>query len=532
MRHAELGTTLAVGLLLAGGHARAAQWWVEQAADTGGNGSQERPFRTLNEARDVVQTGDTVWVRDGTYEETVDFWHVPEGSGARTTIAAEPGHAPVIDGGGASGFVIQAGETPNMTFRGLTVRNGDTAFSFYYSDGGEVIDCTTEAVGGAISFYHASQGYVSGSKLEGSVAGKESEGTIIEDNEIFGSRAEGITLHADSRNCRYSRNVVHDNTSVNIYLDSISHTLVESNLVFMSETSSETTVGIMLADESYENVTAPVLTDITIINNVVINNESGIRFWDGHFAGESAMRNVVIANNTVINNRTTAIKWDAGPHDAVVRNNIFAAVAGAELLLLQANSTAGVSLDHNLWYLPDVESPFLWDGTTYDHAGWANATGHGEGDVNAAPDFVGPWTLPVENLQLEAGSPAVDSGTAVPEVTDDFSGGERPSGSSHDLGAFEYGAEPAEGRGPGAAGGPATDRATGGADSSSGSGGRDAHDAKGDDDGERGCGCRVLPRRGGRRAAPAWVAFALGLLCLRRRRTTQSRPDSRSHLSR
>jgi hypothetical protein len=231
------------------------------------------------------------------------------------------------------------------------------------------------------------------------------------------------------------------------------------------------------------------------------------------------MRNVVIANNTVINNRTTAIKWDAGPHAAIVQNNIFAAEAGRGLLLLQANSTEGVSLDHNLWYLPDVESPFLWGETTYDHAGWADATGHGEGDVIADPELVGAWGLPAENLQLSEGSPAVDGGTAVAEVIEDFYGGERPNGSDHDLGAFEYGAEPAEGRGPGAAGGPGTSGATGGSEPGSGTGGSDAGEADGDDgDDAGGCACRLPPRRGGSSTTPAWIALAFGLLCARRRR--------------
>ncbi len=519
MKYQLVGTTLALTLLLAAQPLAAAEWWVDQAATPGGDGSQEQPLQAINDVRSVLQTGDTVWVRDGTYNETVDFWHVPNGAGGRTTVRAAPGHHPVIDGGGASGFVIQAGETPQMTFQGLTVRNGDTAFSFYYADGGEVIDCTTEAVGGAISFYYANQGYVSGSTLEGSVSGKESDGTILEDNEIYGSGAEGITLHADSRNCRYSRNVVHDNTSVNIYLDSISHTLVESNLVYMSDPSSEDTVGIMLADESYTNVTAPVLTDITIVNNVVINNESGIRFWDGHFAGQSALRNVVIANNTVVNNRTSAIKWDAGPHDnAVVRNNIFAAQSGAGLLLLQANSTSGVSLDHNLWYLSDVPSPFLWGTTTYDHAGWTSATGQGDGDVNSDPTFVGGWELPGPNLQLQASSPAVDAGTALAQVTNDFNGGVRPLGSALDMGAFEFGTEAAGGAGTA---GPVA--GTGGLGGSSGGAGASgvatgAGPNRNATAAEEGCGCRLPPRNGGTSSAVAGVGLALALAFTRRRR--------------
>ena len=41
-----------------------------------------------------------------------------------------------------------------------------------------------------------------------------------------------------------------------------------------------------------------------------------------------------------------------------------------------------------------------------------------------------------KDFSLQAGSPAIDSGTAVP-VFDDFTGAPRPNGSAYDVGAFE-----------------------------------------------------------------------------------------------
>ncbi len=533
MTFRTVGVAAALAFVLSSARAHAADVWVDQAAAAGGDGSQAKPFSTINDAKAALKTGDTMWIKDGTYNETVDFWHVPAGSGGRTVIRAAPGASPVIDGGGASGFVLQAGETPDMTFRGLTIKNGDTGIEFYQADGGQVINCTTTGTGGSVAFYFASHGLVRGSKLEGSVSGKNSDGTIIESNEIYGSGAEGITLHADSKNCRYSHNIVHDNTSVNIYLDSISHSVVDSNLVYMSAGTSKTTVGIMMADESYPNVTAPVETDITITNNVVIHNESGIRFWDGSFPGQSAMKNVVIANNTVVDNKTTAIKWDAGPHqNTVVENNIFAGQSGQQALLLQANSTTGVTLDHNLWNLPGVSSPFLWSNTTYSHSGWASATGQGAGDVAGDPKFTGSWDLPASNLELASGSPAIDKGKTLSNVPLDYNGASRPSGAGYDIGAFEYGATaPAGGAGgttgtggaTGSGGAGTGGSATGGAGGqSSGSGGATSGGAAGASDnaassGDKGgCGCRV----GGSRAPalPAWMLAFVVVLAGRRRR--------------
>ena len=483
----------------AASRAQAAEWWVDQAAASSGDGSQARPFRTINEAKASLATGDTIFIKGGTYRETVDFWHVPAGAGTRTTVRAAPGEQVIIDGGQTDNFVLQAGETPNLTFQDLVIRNGATGISVYQTDGVEVIGCVTQGTGEAVSFYFSSHGYVMGSTLEGSVAGKASDGTVLENNEIYGSGAEGITLHADSKNCRYSHNVVHDNTSVNIYLDSISNTLVDGNLVYMTLPASADTIGIMLADESYPNVTAPVLTDITITNNVVLNCESGIRFWDGDFPGQSALKNVLIANNTVLDNATTAIKWDEGPHQNTrVVNNIFAGHSASQLLLLQANSTSGVALDHNLWLLDGVAEPFLWGDTTYDHAGWVTATSQGTGDVLGDPLLVGTWALPVSNLELSATSPAIDKGVALAQVTADFDGAARPPGGGVDIGAFEFGAAAPDGGVPVV--GPNRDGAVGG--NSAGK--------------SNGCSCRM-----GEGASPPtiWLgAFALGLALQRRRR--------------
>ncbi|MCP4678865.1 MAG: right-handed parallel beta-helix repeat-containing protein [Deltaproteobacteria bacterium] len=427
---------------LTAGYSLAAELYVDQSAAGGGDGSQASPFQTINEVKSVLRTGDTVWILDGVYNETVDFWRVSAGTDGRTFIRAAPGHTPIIDGGGGSGFVFQAGETHRMTFQGLTVRNSQgSAFHFYHADEGEVIECKSENTGNGVAFYFSSQGYVSGSDLYGGVSGKESDGTVIKECRIHHSQGEGITLHADSKNLQYLNNVVYDNHSVNIYIDSASNVVVDGNLVFMTEDPPEELAGIQLADESYNNVTSPVMNNITITNNILVNNYYGIVFWRGHFPGESGMKNVLIANNTVVNNKRLGIVWDEGPHDAVIQNNIFAAESGD--LLMVAKSTEGVSLDHNLWYLPGASEPINWGGgQTFDHTGWVAASGQGDGDVLTDPAFEGPGDLNAASYKLTEGSPAIDMGVVIDGLDIDFERALRPVGSGYDLGAYEYGAPP------------------------------------------------------------------------------------------
>jgi hypothetical protein len=62
----------ATGLALSlGVTARGANYYVDGAAAKGGDGSAKVPFATIQQAADVAQAGDTVFIKPGTYTETV-----------------------------------------------------------------------------------------------------------------------------------------------------------------------------------------------------------------------------------------------------------------------------------------------------------------------------------------------------------------------------------------------------------------------------------------------------------------------------
>lgn len=467
-RPLETVLLVAAAGVCAPGTAFAADWYVDASAAAGGDGSMAKPFTTINATLAGLAQGDTVWIASGTYDETVNFWMLP-GSGGRTTVRAMAGATPVIDGTGgsaAAGFVIQAG-TPDMTFQGLTIQNSSAdGIEIYEADGGQVIDCTTTGISGnAVTFYYASDGLVSGSKLQGGVGGRRSTGTIVQNSELYGcTNHEGITIYDDSTNCQYLHNVIHDNYSVNLYLDSISHSIIDGNLIYESTPGNNNLVGIELSDETYSDLPAPVNSYNTIINNVIVGNEWGIQFWKGDFASGSGLIDDVISNNTLVNN-LGAIKWDVGAHTGTtIQNNIVVVQSTmTPSYLLQANSTTGITLDHNLWYAPALAQAFIWgDGAgATDHAAWVSASGLGAGDVLANPAFAGAWTAPpATNLELAMGSPAIDTGATLATVTHDFLGAPRPYGAGYDIGAFEYGSTPGDGGavvGPADAGGAPTE---------------------------------------------------------------------------
>ncbi len=77
--------------------------------------------------------------------------------------------------------------------------------------------------------------------------------------------------------------------------------------------------------------------------------------------------------------------------------------------------------ENNIWYSTNVSSPVLpsWDLTA----------------ISQDPLFTSPST---NDFTLQYSSPAIDAGTALASVPDDFLGISRPQGSAYDIGAFEY----------------------------------------------------------------------------------------------
>jgi hypothetical protein len=539
-----LALALAAGLIaLLPRAARAADWYVDASAAPGGDGSQGSPFQTINAALAGLSRGDTVWIASGTYDEVVNIAKLP-GTAGQTTLRALPGATPVIDGtsgSAAAGFVVQT-SVPDTTFQGLTIQNavsGALGVQFYYADGGQVIDCVTKNMtSNAVTFYYASQGLVRGCTLQGNVGGRKTTGTVVENNEVYGAAAEGIGLYDGSTGCSISHNVVHDNFSVNVYLDSISHSLVDGNLIYETDPGNDLE-GIEFSDEFYMDLPAPVNSYNTVINNVIVGHNLGIVFWlSGEWPTdalnqESGLRHDVISNNTLVNNKGS-LKWDASPAHVgtTFQNNILVAAAGiSAIYLLQANAANGVSLDHDLWFAPDLPQPFLWLSNQTDHAGYVSASGQGAGDVLADPLFAGPWSVPpAEDMELTKGSPAIGAGVVVSAVPDDFLGAARP-GSGYDLGAFQYGATaPADGGvvgpGSGGAGGGTTGAGAGttgagttGAGTTGAGGGTSTGPAK-----SSGCACSAA----GDGALPAGAACVAALAAfvarpLRRRTRRASR---------
>ncbi len=88
-----------LGLLCSGGLASATDFWVGNAGNDAGPGSQAAPWRTIQRAVNAARPGDSILVMPGIYPEFVSFDGRSGTPGNPITLrAADPGDPPLIDG--------------------------------------------------------------------------------------------------------------------------------------------------------------------------------------------------------------------------------------------------------------------------------------------------------------------------------------------------------------------------------------------------------------------------------------------------
>jgi hypothetical protein len=172
-------------------------------------------------------------------------------------------------------------------------------------------------------------------------------------------------------------------------------------------------------------------SNFTITNNVFYNNTKG---WSIQTA--DGFQNALIANNTFAfgnpNRDGHILLWGSGLANITIRNNIFYKPTNYAVVYCGAAFSGTNSFDHNIAYGVSAFSGG-------DECGGATGTNTISMSANnmADPKLVNASTAPYD-FHLVSGSPAIDAGTAVSSVNDDFDGDQRPQGSGYDIGAFEY----------------------------------------------------------------------------------------------
>lgn len=435
-------------------------------------GTVDQPVQTIQKGVDLAQPGETVFVRAGTYVETVTI-DKSGTAGQPITISAYPGETPVIDGQynlptgnparcnntvnppkcfvyaplvkiRGSHIVFSGIEVTHSRGRGITVteKNGVrpqsvTVEKCYVHDvrnSGIMVLAADQVTVDGCEVYHASDFAThdrSPSVLNWPVIVNAIDSTYVTfaNNVIHENWGEGIAAGRDSSNIQIVDNLIYNNYALQIYVHRSQNVTVEQNLLYHTNDPAFNRGGspsqCIVVNNETNFTTSQTTRNVNIVNNFVAGCRRNISIWGSQGSG-LPIENVLISHNTLVNAVTNTSTPAFGLH-----------ISDANLMGIQATNNIVIQDDQTIAYAPtNPEVTFannLWSRTPA-----ANVMSNG--------DYVGDAALTNSNMVLTPGgvdanwftvtgsSPAMNR--AQPGfVVEDFFGNGRDS--QPDIGAHE-----------------------------------------------------------------------------------------------
>jgi len=408
--------------------ANANNYYVATSGNDNNAGTQMLPWRTLQHAVDAIVPGDTILVESGTYP------------GCRIGKSGQPNAVCTLKADSGAAVLINAPGSANRHTSNIEVENFNGTLSYWVIDGFEVSGAPRYGIDLRDTDHMTVQScYVHNSAVTG-IFLAFCYHPLIQFNQSAGNGEHGIYQSNSGDYPTIRGNILHHNFSAGIHMNGdrnftpgdgvISFALVEKNVIYENGAPPGGGSGI----------NCDGVSDSVIINNLLYNNHaSGISLYaiDG---AEGSSRNKVF-NNTIVMaadgrwciNIPAAAEGQPDPVGNKVENNIlYTPHTFRGSISTYGNSVSGFESDYNT-----VVDRFSTDDgdTNMSLTAW-RLFGYDLHSVISTPSalFVNPAT---NDYHLMVGSPAVDAGISVAEVTQDLDGIPRPQGSAYDTGCFE-----------------------------------------------------------------------------------------------
>lgn len=432
----------------------ATNYYVSPAGADNNSGSPENPFKTIQKGINQLKPGDTLFVRQGTYVETLNAGN----SGTSVlpiTIMAYPGEVPVIDGedklpsANWGDLVLITGnhvhisgfEVKNSNINGIRLGGGGVMLEGEHTKASKmnvhhiwehgiiakgnysmVEDCIVWqcAYSNSINPGNPAAGYWStGISAARSPVDGITRNAILRGNISYNNWGEGISsFEADGT--LIEDNISFDNWSVNLYVSDTRNALVQRNIVYNTPNNvvkqrRPFTLGDELANK-------PRSANNIVINNLIYNADIWA-FWSTGVPG-SGLDNVIIAHNTIVNGQLeigASVEDQAYNKSALICNNIFMNENGNPWEIM--GSLANLTFSNNLWSA-QPPSGLRCNGDVIGDPQIEKTGSTGFGELAGA------------YFKLTSSSPAINKGIVLEQVTSDFF--KSPRDSQPDLGAHEY----------------------------------------------------------------------------------------------
>lgn len=406
-------------------------YYVSTDGNNSNNGSESAPWKTIQKAANTLEAGDTVLVREGTYNEKVAVQN--SGSpGNFIVFMAYPGEEVTVDAEGENISIFgqgafQANNQDYIMIHGFRVINSSGA-GIYTRYSSHIIfrkNYTYNTGSSGIGVWNTVNALVDSNEVEyaNAAGGGTQENISIAQTDTFevcynhvhhSAGQEGLDVKDGSSNGTVHHNEVNNIYKLGIYVDSWDKPTfnihVYQNVVY--ECGHD---GFDVAAEK-----GGMVEDVWIYNNIAYNNHSmGITFagW-GEEGYDHPMKDIYIINNVFYGNETHGIYTNNSDivSNIIIRNNICSQNGGSQIALGSAPVEA-LTIENNLVY--------GGGGTAGDNA------------VEEDPLFA---DADQADFTLLEGSPAIDAGSSTDAPDFDYAGNARPAGSGIDIGAYEFSA--------------------------------------------------------------------------------------------
>jgi len=430
----------------------AAVYYVAVSGSDENPGTQDSPWKTFAHAVAIVEPGDTVLVRGGTYFERL----VPQTSGADgapIVFSAYPGEKPVLSGESLSlggddtqNAIVVLQNVGYIHIEGFSIQDYISydermPSGVFVSGSGCGIEITACSVSGIRTIYSAGDAVESRNAHAIAVYGTDGDTAIdkivIDGCEVFENTlgsSEAIALNGNVTNFSVTNNHVHDNDNIGIDFIGFEGTAPKNDRARNGICSGNTIRNISSADNpAYGGAAGAggIYVDggkgIVIEGNRIESCDIGIEAASEHFG--RATEQIVIRNNVIAGcNAVAGIAF--GGYDAlrgraesikIYNNTIF-------------SSTPGILIQHHCQYKTNeiCNNILCPDGTIAggtDHIRISN-------NFSSDPDFTNADT---GDFRLSSGSAAIDAGIVSEWCGGfDFALNTRVSGDAVDCGALEF----------------------------------------------------------------------------------------------
>ena len=416
-------------------------YYVATDGRDGNPGTEQWPWRTVQRAADTLTAGETVYIKEGTYNERI--WVQNSGMpGNFITFAAYPGHTVTIDGKGIRFDwygLFNVKDKSYIKVSGLRVINSSYFGIYVGGNSNNIIiekNYTYNTASSGITAWrgpetvNCSDIIISGNEIELAVNGKQQECISLSGIDRFEVRynyvhhgsptqtkgGEGIDTKDGCSNGKVYGNCVYRTyNKLGIYVDAWDED--SSNIEVFDNIVHDCQTGFAVASEA-----GGELENIKFYNNLAYNNDTWGIFVNA-WHDDSVLKHGKVINNTFYNNGGGIYIGDEIFGNLVVRNNISSQNERAQLIntseTKHRNQQDEIYVDHNL-----IDGFRGW---------WCEI--YGSMPAVGDPCFVNPS---LGDFHLKPNSPAIDKGLPIDAPSYDFEGDPRPAGSGYDIGIDEY----------------------------------------------------------------------------------------------